>query len=357
MVILAIDFDNLHQILRNLYDSMLPLLGDMTGVAKGVAALGALFYIASRIWKSLAAAEPIDVYPLLRPFAIGICILFFPTLVLGTMNGVLSPVTTGTHAILESQLLDLDECRRKKENLEYEARVREGKAWLVDDEVYDQKLADLGIRDIGEMISMWGERQIYGFKQWIRECMRDVLELLFQAAGLTIDTLRTFFLIVLSILGPLSFAIAIFDGFHSTLTSWIARYVSVYLWLPIADVLSAILAKIQVLMLDADVAALEDPAFIPDGSSGVYVIFMVIGIVGYFSIPTIAEWVIQAGGMGSALSGVNRAGTFAAGVTGGIAGNLLSRGAKSQGSEGNTPPPTQGQNLAAGGSNNNGGTS
>ena len=36
--------------------------------------------------------EPIDVYPLLRPFAIGICILLFPTLVLGTLNTVLSPI-------------------------------------------------------------------------------------------------------------------------------------------------------------------------------------------------------------------------------------------------------------------------
>ena len=36
--------------------------------------------------------RPIDVYPLLRPFAIGICIMLFPTLVLGTMNTVLSPI-------------------------------------------------------------------------------------------------------------------------------------------------------------------------------------------------------------------------------------------------------------------------
>ena len=30
--------------------------------------------------QSLARAEAIDVYPLLRPFAIGLCILFFPTI-------------------------------------------------------------------------------------------------------------------------------------------------------------------------------------------------------------------------------------------------------------------------------------
>ena len=77
MVPLTIDFANLHTILATLYDEMLPLCEDMMDVGKGLAGLGALFYVAVRIWQSMARAEPIDVYPLLRPFAIGICILHF----------------------------------------------------------------------------------------------------------------------------------------------------------------------------------------------------------------------------------------------------------------------------------------
>ena len=65
------EFENLHQILRNLYAEMLPLCGDMIGVAKGVAGLGALFFIAAKVWQALARAEPVDVYPLLRPFCGG----------------------------------------------------------------------------------------------------------------------------------------------------------------------------------------------------------------------------------------------------------------------------------------------
>ena len=34
------DFDNLHQILRSLYEQMMPLCEDMAGVAKGIAGLG-----------------------------------------------------------------------------------------------------------------------------------------------------------------------------------------------------------------------------------------------------------------------------------------------------------------------------
>ena len=43
MILLAIDFNNLHQLLRNLYTEMMPLCADMIGVAKGIAGLGALF--------------------------------------------------------------------------------------------------------------------------------------------------------------------------------------------------------------------------------------------------------------------------------------------------------------------------
>ena len=92
MVLLSIDFASLHTILESLYNEMMPLCEDMLGVAKGFAGLGALFYVALRVWQSMARAEPVDVYPLLRPFALGICILLFPTLVLGTMNSILSPI-------------------------------------------------------------------------------------------------------------------------------------------------------------------------------------------------------------------------------------------------------------------------
>ena len=91
-MLLAIDFTNLHEILQVLYQDMMPLCEKLTGVAKGIAGLGALFYVAAKVWQAIARAEPIDVYPLLRPFAIGLCILFFPTFVIGTINAVLSPV-------------------------------------------------------------------------------------------------------------------------------------------------------------------------------------------------------------------------------------------------------------------------
>ena len=330
------EFDNLHQILRSLYGQMMPLCGDMAGVAKGIAGLGALFYVAYRVWQSLARAEPIDVFPMLRPFAIGLCIIFFPTVVLGTVNSVLSPVVQGTAKLLETQTLDMNRYREQKDRLEYEAMVRNPEtAYLVSNEEYDKQLEELGWSpaDMVTMAKMYLDRKMYEIKKGIRDFFREILELMFQAAALVIDTIRTFFLVVLAILGPIAFAISVWDGFQSTLTQWFCRYIQVYLWLPVSDIFSTILAKIQVLMLQSDIERMQtDPSFSLDSSDGVYIVFMIIGIIGYFTIPTVAGWIIQAGGMGSYGRNVNqtagRAGSMAGSVAGAAAGNMVGRAGK-----------------------------
>ena len=309
MVPLTIDFANLHTILGTLYEDMLPLCKDMMDVGKGLAGLGALFYVAVRIWQSMARAEPIDVYPLLRPFAIGICILLFPTLVLGTLNTVLSPIVQGTHKMLEGQTLDMERYRAQKEELEKEAMLRNPEtAYLVSDEEFDRQLDELGWStvDTASRLGMYVEVGMYNLEKKIRDTFRSLLELIFAAASLLIDTVRTFFLVVLSILGPVAFAFSVWDGFQSTL------------------------AKLQVLMLQNDIQELQNnPDYSIDNSNSVYIIFMLIGIIGYFTVPTVAGWIVQAGGAGNFSRNLNRTatktGSFAAGVGGAVLGNIGGR--------------------------------
>ena len=333
MVLLSVDFSNLHTILESLYNEMMPLCGDMLDVAKGLAGLGALFYVAVRVWQSLARAEPIDVYPLLRPFAIGICIMLFPTLVLGTMNTVLSPIVQGTHKMLEGQTMDMQQYREQKDRLERAAMLRNPEtAYLVSDEEFDRQLDELGWSPdaMATRMGMYMEVGMYNLEKNIRDAFRSLLELLFAAASLLIDTVRTFFLVVLSILGPIAFAFSVWDGFQSTLSQWFTRYISVYLWLPVSDLFSCMLAKIQVLMLQNDILELQNnPNYSLDNSNSVYVIFMLIGIIGYFTVPTVAGWIVQAGGAGNYNRNINRTATktggFAAGAAGSGLGNIGGR--------------------------------
>ena len=128
-------------------------------------------------------------------------------------------------------------------------------------------------------------------RKWIAE----VLNVLFQAAALCLDTIRTFKLIVLAILGPLCFGLSIFDGFQHTLKQWLARYVNVFMWLPVANIFGAIIAKIQVNMITlAQSGQLQGNEF--GNTTTAYLIFLVIGILGYFTVPSISNYIMNVGG-------------------------------------------------------------
>ena len=64
-------------------------------------------------------------------------------------------------------------------------------------------------------------------------------------------------------------------------------------------------------------------------------LLMIIGILGYFTIPTVAGWIIQAGGLGSAARPINqiagRAGGMAGAAAGARAGTAAGNAAQSVG--------------------------
>jgi conjugative transposon TraJ protein len=296
-------------VLEKLYDDMLPLCSKLIDVGRGLAAFGALWYISSRIWRHIANAEPVDFYPLLRPFALGMAILLFPS-VLAMINGVLRPTVTGTAAMVEGSNNAIAYLLKQKAEA-----IRKTPAWQmyvgVDgggdrDKWYRYTHpdgTDEGVLDgIGNDIKFAMAKASYNFRNSIKQWMSEILHILFEAAALCINTIRTFYLIVLAILGPIVFGFSVFDGLQHTLTVWIARYINVFLWLPVANIFGSIIAKIQENMLKIDIQQVNqygDTFF--NSSDTAYLVFMVIGIVGYFTVPSVASYIVHASGANALL--------------------------------------------------------
>lgn len=249
MVIPLVSFESLHELLAGLYDDMMKLCDSMASVAIGIAGIGALLYISYRVWKSLAQAEPIDVFPLLRPFALALCILLFQPLVLGSLNGILGLVVKGTHSLLTEQVFDMNNFQNQKDALENENLVRDmNTVCQTLDADYDKQIEQLDWtpKEALALNAMQTMLVAHTQESLLTKIFRWLLEFMFKVASLVIDTTRTFYLVVLSILGPLAFAISVYDGFQATLSQWFCKYVSVYLWLPISDLFGALLARLQV---------------------------------------------------------------------------------------------------------------
>jgi conjugative transposon TraJ protein len=296
---------SLQAVLDQLYSEMIPLCSSLIGVGRGIAGFAATWYIAARVWRHIANAEPVDIYPLFRPFVLGFCILIFPT-VLAMINGVMKPTVSATARLVKDSDKAIALLLKRKQEA-----IKKTDAWQMyvgiggqgdRDRWYKythgQESSSEGLLEsIGNDLKFSMEKASYSFRHSVKEWMSEVLRLLFEAAALCINTLRTFQLIVLAILGPLVFGIAVFDGFQHTLTAWIARYLNVFLWLPVANIFGGIIGKIQENMLKLDLSQISQAGdtFFSRTDAG-YLIFLIIGIVGYFTVPSIANYIVHAGG-------------------------------------------------------------
>ena len=352
------EIHSLQSVLDQLYNEMLPLSSKLIGVGRGLAAFAALWYISSRVWRHLSNAEPIDFYPLLRPFVLGFCILLFPY-VIALMNGILRPTVSGTAAMVKGTNNAIAYLLKLKEDA-----IKKTPAWQMyvgpdgsgdQDKWYRYTHPDgtgSGVLDgIGNDIKFAMAKASYNFRNTVKQWLSEILQILYQAAALCVNTIRTFYLIVLAILGPLVFGFAVFDGFQHTLTVWLARYISVYLWLPVANIFGSIIGKIQENMLKIEIQQLikyGDTFF--SATDTAYLIFLVIAIVGYFTVPSVANYIVHAGG-GYALlyksSNVFTGGTRSV-VSTAVAGSSAAVNAVSQSSQVNRTASPSSSGIASG---------
>ncbi|WP_433863903.1 conjugative transposon protein TraJ [Sphingobacterium thalpophilum] len=280
-------------ILEKLFDEMMPLCKDLIDVARAIAGFAALWYIGLRVWKHIAAAEAIDFFPLLRPFAIGMAIMLYP-FIISLMMGVLRPLEVGTRqmakdshkAIAKHILYQQQEATKADEGVITDSGPE-------DLEKYEQPD---GASEDGFFSGLKSVFSKFSIKHMIGTMISEILNILYAAASLCINTIRTFYLIVLAIIGPIVFGLSVFDGFQNSLSSWFARFIHVFMWLPVANIFGAICSKILENMINMDQSFMSTTA---------YLIFMVIAIVGYTTVPNVAGYIVQAGSRDTLLHKVN----------------------------------------------------
>lgn len=302
--------------LNGVYAAMIGNCSELIGIGRGIAGFAATWYIAVRVWGHISRAEPVDIYPLLRPFAIGLAITIFPS-VIALLNGVLQPTVAGTAALVKNSNQAVATLLQQKQ-----AALTQSNDWQMyvgptgsgDLQKWEQLSGDAdqgAFSGLSNRVKFEMAKVSYNLKNSIKVWLSELLQVLFEAAALCINTVRTFYLIILAILGPLAFGLSVFDGLHQILASWLARYINIFLWLPIANIFGSLINQIQEQMIKLDIAQLQasgQTSFGPTDSA--YIIFLLMAIVGYFTVPSIANQIIHAGGHGSHLvnttSGVQR---------------------------------------------------
>jgi conjugative transposon TraJ protein len=312
-----IDFE---KTFHDLFDKLSVNITDIGSIVAGIIGIGALFYFASKTWSALARNESIDIYPLLKPLVIIFLCLNFYTIVVTPMHYILSPLRTYTAKLAKdvksNNKVAMDAIWEKsKEKRKQESKVREA-----------LRKSRGGIRKakygvIGAILPNVAD---YVWTEVAPEVGEIVLQVLLQVLSLArdiiyfiINCLRLFFLIILGMIGPIAFALSLFPSFENSLSNWFAKYVSIYLWAPVCNIVSIILSQIELLMTESLVFSNSSDSHW--SVSLVLIIFYVIGIGCYLSVPTIATWAVQGGASAMELSSTLQSARKSALLAGGIA--------------------------------------
>ncbi|MDQ1769311.1 hypothetical protein GQR60_00580 [Labilibaculum sp. A4] len=269
------------------------LLVDM---ARAIGGIAAFFYISKRIYEELIADNPISLLPLLRPFAFVLILSFW-----GVFVNLLLVPTKGLASLSESIYANKKALVALLLEQKQDAMLASDLPIFYENEEKEAALWDKGINLMLTSYNIITGRAIQNqINFYIMDAIRQVLESMFEAIVYLIAFLRTVFCVLLVIFGPLVFALSIFDGFQDNYLQWIARFINVNLYLPIALLILSLDQEVLIYMLEWEIIQINSMLiYQPQMLYVSSLIVPVCGIIGLSMVPRIASWIVQASGTGS----------------------------------------------------------
>lgn len=174
-----------------------------------------------------------------------------------------------------------------------------------------------GITDILEKIrdflfdsvkTFFGVGASFGYSL-IAKCIATIAEWI----GYVVFIFSKIYLLVLTFIGPFSFAISIIPTFQRGVGQWVARYIQISFWYPILQVINLVYTQLVSHIPDLIAGAEDlDSLLAMETLSSLLLIFISVAVIlMYFSVPKVASWLIQSTGANHVHSNVSRAGTVA----------------------------------------------
>jgi conjugative transposon TraJ protein len=268
----------------------------LVDMARAIGGIAAFFYISKRIYEQLIADNPVSILPLLRPFALVLVITFW-----GPFVNLLLVPTKGLTKLSEAVYADKKHIVKQRLDEKHDAILAADLPVFFENEEKEAALWDKGINLLLTSYNIITGRAIQNqINFYIMDALRQILESFFEVLIYLIAFLRTVFCVLLVIFGPLVFAISIFDGFQDNYLQWIARFVNVNLYLPIALLILSLVQEILIYVLELEIALINSmQVYLPQQFYVSNLIVPICGIIGIAMVPKIASWIVQASGTNS----------------------------------------------------------
>lgn len=275
--------------LNEVFDKMMDSADLLIGLSTVIAGIGCIIYLASVLLPLIERSERIEIYPLLKPIFVALVIVNFTTLTkagseistgLGNAIGKMVP-TQDVNSYFSTFMDKVDEMTGRSNSDTPDASPTS--------EVSD-----------GSEPTKQTEKEEDGFWRWL--WMQGVYGLLIPALAwlammlgqliyLGLMLFSKFYLVILAIVGPLSFGLSQFKMFAGSASQWLARFLSVCLWPGLASLVRAIINEIVMA-----IANNLQPTF---SAVIVSILLLLFSATLYLQVPTLASFIIQSGGVGN----------------------------------------------------------
>ncbi|CAH0267541.1 MULTISPECIES: plasmid transfer protein [unclassified Pedobacter] len=321
-------------ILKGLKDSIWTHFDMFIADAKALAAIFMIIFFAIKSYEMIAGDKKLEIMPLLRPFGLVMIILWWGAFV----KMVAFPtdlVAARTETMFNSEQAEVNSLRliradymQKVANSLYsfqaetEMAEKESDTWM--GRAWDSVTSTVkeGMSTVVSPVIELKNRLKIGMQLLLTQLLELLGIWILRLATYVIFMIQIIYSTILIILGPFAVAVSILPAFRDSLSTWIARFVSVNLYLGIAYLIMYLVALLQKYAMTTEIsrykeligengeaANLEKMAwFAGNGilSFGTVIVSFLIGAICMFTVPSISTWIISTSGISSAASNFGR---------------------------------------------------
>ncbi|MEC3881831.1 type IV secretion system protein [Parapedobacter sp. 10938] len=294
--------DAAHAFLGQL-DSVESAMEDWLAIGKAVGCLGAYIYLMRAYSIKTLKGEPFLVADFINPILIALLLSVYTPVAKGLQSLFLG--TNDASEVIDEKVGEMLSITSKidEEQLENEQDIeREAQSGGVSDhagEVLEEKSGEDGssLFDQAKYLMTLASNPMTFLPNLVKAILTSVLNLMLSACLLIIYVLSALYIKVLYIFGPFSIGISIIPGFENSISNWFQKYITYCLWIPIAN-------TVTTLLIETYNAYLSGYGGIGATNAAGLIMFMVIGIIIYLSVPKLASNILALGASQSFTRGV-----------------------------------------------------
>lgn len=306
-------------------------------LARALAGTFALLFFAGRAYGMMTGEQKWEILPLLRPFGLVLIIVHwspfvkaisYPTDIMA--SAMWEKQETQQQAVTNMRLVRAEYQKSMIDNLfemssEAELAAEESKELVKDKEGWFSRTMKEGWNDLIAPVFQMKHRLQITLQLALTQGLEAIALWILRVAVYAIFTIQIVYSGILIMLGPISVATSILPMFRDSFSAWIARFISVNLYLSISLMIMFIGGIFQEFALNSEILRFKefvdrDGNLLVEGASkllwlssngilsfGMVIVTFLVTAVCMMTVPSISTWVVSTAGTTSAVSTMGRA--------------------------------------------------